>query len=383
MKGVTRLQFARPITRLILLLALLPGTLAAQTPGATPPAVTPWQVSDTHEIEVDGELVALSADGTRIAGIGPDGGEICVWEVGSLESTCAGDDLDIQHHPLSGGIAWAPDGSAVAFITGDWQRFEPTDVMVFDIERQRLRNLTRSAFFDRLLIHTGPAWTSDSSRVVFGQTDPSSSESPPGEIIVYHLELGIAVPIPLEDEFSIYAPVVVLPDDSVLFRIDLAPLGTDNAGIWRVDPDGNDLRQVLAGEEDAPIDRPVVIDVSADGRWIAVASETAMARLAFDEAFSFVHVASGEMHPLHLGEERQVVSQPVFAPGVPIALVQDDAGAGLRLVLLAPATGETLPVVGLTLPEPWLQQPATWAPNGRILIPTDDGGLLLTIALDG
>ena len=383
MTGISRLPATVTLLALVGLLALLPISAAAQEAEATPPAERPWQVAETRELAVDGELVALSPDGTRIAGVGPGGGEICVWEVDTLDATCAGDGLDIQRHPLSGGIAWAPNSAAVAFIAGDWQEFEPTEVMVFEIERERLRNLTRSGFHGRLLIHTGPAWTSDSARVVFGQTDPTVSDAPPGEIIVYHLDLAVAVPIPLEDEFSIYAPVVVMPDDSVLFRVDLEPMGTSNAGIWQVDPDGSDLEQVLAGEEDAPIDRPVVTDVSADGAWLVVASETAMARRAFDEAFSFVQVSSGEVRPIEIDEEGEVVSQPVFAPGVPVALVQDDSRTGLRLVLLAPASGEVLPVEGITLPESWLRRPPSWAPNGQVLIPTDSGGLMLTVAPQG
>jgi hypothetical protein len=367
-------------TILLCLLVLSPAAIAAaQTPEASPtpePPFPPWRVAESREFDVDGEPVALSPDGDWIAGIGPYGRSICAWDAATLEPTCAGEDLRIQASPIHGGLAWSPDSSAVAFITGDWRALEPTDVMVFDVERGWLRNLTHTALTGRLLVHTGPGWTADSSRVVFAQTDPANADDP-GAIVYYDLAFSVAMPVPLEDAFYLYAPVVVMPDDTVVFRIDTDPVGAGNAGLWRVEPDGGNLRQVLGGD-DAPIDRPVVIGVAPDGAWLLVASESAVARLAFGEAFYLVDSDSGDLHAIAL-EDGEVVSQPVFGEAARYLLVQDGAGSGGSLRVLEPGSGESQALEGIVLRAPWLARPATWAASGEVLIPRDGGGLLLRL----
>ncbi len=363
-----------------LVAAMLPvWPVSAQTPEATEaPPFLPWSVTDVRSFEVDGTPVALSPDGRWIAGTGPGETSICAWSVETLEPTCAGHDLDVQAHPISGGLAWAPDSSAVAFINGDWRDLEPTDVMLFDVERGWLRNITQTAISGRLLIHTGPAWTADSSRIVYAETDPAATDSPPS-IIYYDRRLTIGVPVPLEDAFSIYAPVVTLPDDSVLFRIDTAPEGIENAGIWRVDPDGGNLSRVFGGEDGPPvIDRPVVTGVSGNGAYLTVASQTAIERLAISDAFYLVTVDSGEVRPVTL-DDGQVVSQPVFGRAARFLLVQDGARHGVSLRVMEPSSEETQVLDGVVLTGAWLRQPATWAANGTVLIPDGHGGTLLRL----
>jgi hypothetical protein len=363
-----------------LVVAMLPGwAVAAQTPEATEtPPFLPWSVTDQRSFEVDGTPIALSPDGRWIAGLGPDETSICAWDVATLEPTCVGHNLHVQAHPVSGGLSWAPDSSAVAFINGDWRELESTDVMLFNVEHGWLRNITQTAISGRLLIHTGPAWTADSSRVVYAETDPTATDSPPS-IIYYDRQLAIGVPVPLEDAFSIYAPVVTLPDDSVLFRIDTAPEGTENAGIWRVDPDGGNLRRVF-GAEDGPVvvDRPVVTGVSGNGAYLTVASQTAIERLAISDAFFLVTVDSGEVRPVAL-EDGQVVSQPIFGESARFLLVQDGAGPGVSLRVMEPSSEETQVLEDVSLTDTWLQEPATWAASGTVLIPEGHGGTLLRL----
>src|SRR5690625_4427739 len=184
------------------------GAAPAQTPEAeTELPFSPWRVTDSREIDVDGQPIALSPDGRWIAGIGPDGGSICVWDVTGVRTRCAGEGLDIQTHPIDGGFAWAPDSSAVAFINGNWRQLEPTDVLVFDIRSGWLRNLTHTTMTGRRLVHTGPAWTADSSRVVYAQTDPSAGDdAQPASIFTWYREYSTNLPVPLKDAFYIYAP---------------------------------------------------------------------------------------------------------------------------------------------------------------------------------
>lgn len=369
---------AVPTTVLVALVMALGSvwSVVAQTPEATPRApFAPWQVTDTRELEVDGDPVALSPDGNWIAGIGPDGGSICVWEVETLESSCAGENLRIQTQPLAGSMAWAPDSSAVAFINGITQLLEPTDVMLFEVEHASLTRLTNTAATGRVLVHTGPAWTSDSTTVVFAQTDPADSGDEQSSIIYYDREANRAEPVPFDDDFSIYAPVVVMPDDSVVFRVDLAPGGTENAGLWRVDPDGGNLGQVLAADE---IDTPVPLSVSRNGEFISVASAAAVSRSAPDEAYFLVDTESGDVSPVNLGDDGEVVGQPILSPIKLFALVQDGSGFGTQVVVMDLASHETQ-VLDLEVAEPWILKPPTWSRTGLVLIPASGGGTLVTL----
>lgn len=375
------------VRRLALLWALILVTLAApaaaQTPAPEtetpePPPFPTWRVTDIDELAIDGQPVALSPDGRWIAGIGPDGGSICAWRLATLHPTCAGEDLRIQTLPLTGTIAWSPDSSAVAFVNGISQLYEPTDVMLFDVDTGILTNITLTAFMGETFIHTGPAWTRDGAWIVFAQTDPSGRRDQPASIIYYNRDYAVPVPVPLEDAFYITAPVVTMPDDSVLFRVEPTSDSNANAGIWRVDPDGENLRQVIPGEDDAPIDMPVVLDVSADGKQLSVASATAVARMDRSEAFFIVDVDSGDVRALDLPDDGEVISQPVFDVDQIYALVQDGAGPGASLLVMN-ADGDTQRLEGVRLQGSWLLHPPTWSRENTVLVPEPDGALLLTL----
>ena len=369
----------------MLVLALLAIPVAAQTPApeetepVEPPPFATWRVAKVDELEIDGQAVAISPDGRWVAGIGPDGESICAWRISTLRPTCAGESLRIQTLPLTGTITWSPDSTAVAFIDGISQLYQPTDVMLFEVESGILTNITLTGFMGRSYIHTGPAWTGDSEWVVFAETDPSGQRDQPASIVYYSREFMTSVPVPLEDAFYITAPVVTMPDDSVLFRVEPSP--EENAGIWRVDRNGENLQQVIAGEDDAPIDMPVVLGVSADGEHLSVASATAVARRDPSEAFFIVDVESGDVHDLELPDDGEVISQPVFDLDQLFAIVQDGAGPGASLLIMN-TDRDFQPLEDGTLRESWLFHPPTWSRENTVLIPTDDGALLLTMVQD-
>ncbi len=367
-----------------LVLAILVAPAAAQTPVAETEPAEPqpfpmWRITDVDELAIEGQPVALSPDGRWIAGIGPDGGSICAWRISTLRPRCAGEGLRIQTLPLTGTIAWSPDSTAVAFVDGISQLYQPTDVKLFEVESGMLTSITVTGFTGKSYIHTGPAWTSDSEWVVFAETDPSGQRDQPASIVYYNRQFMISVPVPLKDAFYITAPVVTMPDDSVLFRVEPSP--EENAGIWRVDPNGENLRQVIAGEDDAPIDMPVVLSVSADGEQLSVASATAIARRESSGAFFIVDVDSGDARALEVPDNGEVISQPVFDIDQLYALVQDGAGPGASLLIMN-TDGDFQPLEDVTLRESWLLHPPTWSRENTVLIPTDGGALLITLDQD-
>lgn len=113
---------------LIVLLAAL-GTLPVS-------AVRPSMVA--MPIEVDGFPLAISPDGTRLAGVDADGARFCVWDLATGKAACDG---DIPAPVEARSVTWAPDSSAVAFSLGSSSRLVDSDIYVFDVASGTLRNV--------------------------------------------------------------------------------------------------------------------------------------------------------------------------------------------------------------------------------------------------
>lgn len=364
-------------------LLLMPGMVpmvAAQTPEATPGASpvaadSEWRITTTREIDVDGEPLILSPDGQWLAGIGPEDDSICVWDVETLAPTCAGEGLRIVPFPMSPSLVWAPDSSAVTFIDGTAQLVEPTEVMLFDVASGELSNLTNVGPRGGEPIFLGTAWTADSRRIVY------STFSEIGWIDHISGELG---QVPLGDQLSgafIGWPIVVTPDDTVIFRLERAGDDEHVAGIWRIELDGSNLRKLYVEDDIAPSKSPVLLRVTADGDFASILSIEALGRNYLDNVFYLAELDDGEVTHLAIDGSRYVLGPPVFSPSGSFALVHGGEDPRTLLHVLDLETGESSPVAG-SRNEPyitWMLKSPTWAKNGTVFIPSDEGGTLLTL----
>ncbi|HYH11838.1 MAG TPA: DPP IV N-terminal domain-containing protein, partial [Thermomicrobiales bacterium] len=166
---------------MVLLLAFLlaaPIASSAQGPEATPGASTEsiggaWQVTETRELNTETRYAALSPDGQQMAGVGPDG-TICVWEVETLESECAGERMPIRAET----IVWAPDGTAVAFALDTIRLLYESDIYVYELTTGDLVNLTDDGLEGDLLENMDqdppaddvPVWSPDSRQLAFARS---------------------------------------------------------------------------------------------------------------------------------------------------------------------------------------------------------------------
>lgn len=363
-------------------------TTLAQTPEANPVATplaseSPWAITETRDIEVDGEPYVLSPDGRWLAGIRWEGSnEVCAWNVANLTSTCVEVEHTVLPFPLISEITWAPDSTAFAFIMGSIAFLDPTNVMVFDVNTGDVVNLTQRPEVDpqAYSYYVGTAWTNDSQQVVFGVNEGDVGNSDR----ILHVERtgGILIDVPLPDwsaAYRIHTAPVMDAGNLVYFSVQSRD-DSDGAfeGIWRIELDGSEPVLLVPAGEDAPVVDPLVVSVSADGRHVHVASEPSLfGWFRPNETFFLLEVETGNL--TSDGEFLPAVLAPVGG----IALVGGLLYGAPVLAIIHLMTGDIESVLdianGVSVGENWRSRQPTWAENDTVFIPTDDGGVLLTL----
>jgi WD40 repeat protein len=252
-------------------------TAASAKQGHSPFAATPvaesvsgLQVAEVVPLALDGSPITLSPDGSVIAGIGVDAG-LCIWSVPDLGPTCAGSDLDID--PDS--IVWAPDSSAVAFSVLAYTYVIDGDIFVYELADGKIHNITddgtdRVSLIDDEAapapVDVMPAWTSDSAEIVFSRTLFDDREELSNDLMRVPRTGGVP-----ETLFSIrslpasiFLPMRVLMDGSVLYTVAFNDQSEPQNGIWRLSPEG-EATQLMPGDADANYPMPVINGVWEGG----------------------------------------------------------------------------------------------------------------------
>ena len=289
---------------LTLVATLLAATLVPATAqrGHNPYPATPvaeangpgWQVAEVTPLELDGVPVTIAPDGSAIAGIGKDGG-LCTWSVPELDPTCTGSGLDIDPDSL----AWAPDSSAVAFSVLAFTYVIDGDIFVLERADGAIHNVTDDGIEDANLLDSEspptpidvmPAWTPDSAAIVFSRTVYDDREALSNEIMRVartggEQETLLGLPgMP----GSIFLPMRVLRDGSILYTVAFSDQSEPTNGIWRLSPSG-EATQLMQGDESATFPVPVINSVwEAEGELrIAGHSPVLVAQFAMDTPFAF------------------------------------------------------------------------------------------------
>lgn len=277
---------------------------------------------DQRPIDIKGELVALSPDGRWIAGTDEDDA-FCVWAVETLESTCEGEELRIRQETIS----WAPDSSAVAFTLKAIEFLIDSDLYVFEIEDETLRNLTddgregdvlREQPDEAVPIDDVPAWSPDSTELVFARTSWGSEER---TTTLMRIARAGGDPKPVASlrataPFQIYTPMTWLDDDRLLYSVIGQDLENDQNGVWIVGIDGSNSRQIIPGSATADVPAPWIVDVAPDGRTVSILSQTRWTQFARKEdIFFLLDLETEELAPVRTGEPgAQIVTPPRFSP---------------------------------------------------------------------
>ncbi len=381
----------RALATLSMLLAMLIGSVtaaSAQTPIASPVAGG-WQVSDVREISVDGEPIALSPDSRWIAGTGPDGMGVCVWDVASLGATCAATDVRPERHSF----AWAPDSSMIAFTDGSLVDPEPNSLWLVSVPdvnvTARAGVAVSGSAADEGQFYGAPVWTADSKRVVFFQmpaeeeNGPLSTEAWQATFASIDAEGGDAVPLSLPP--AAYSARTVPTDGGQLLFLALEPGDLDGgpAGIWRARSDGTGLELVLSADDVPDVSLVELGALSPDQRTLVVwALAVPPDQDRAVPAPYVLDLTTGELAAVTPVDGSAVLwGDTPFSTDVSIAavLAYRDEDDTVYLQTLDVGTGETHRVLDGALrrwDEYWF---VSWGAGNRVLVATDAGATLLTL----
>lgn len=352
--------------------SLLPVAASAQaTPEASPVAsAAGWHVTEQVDLEVDGQPVALSPDGRWIAGTGPEGVGVCVWDVASLTPTCVGDDL--RPDPFS--MIWAPDSSAIAFTDGFFTEMEPNALWLYSVDATALTELAGNvADSPEPVIHRAPAWTPDSQSIVF--------MAPINDGLIATVWMVDRSGGPLEQipvpAVNLQGPLIPTADGHLLFTIG----GSAYAGIWQIGLDGDGFGQVVSG---ADLDLPVPIQIatlSTDGRYLTLWS---IGQFLEDDTIAWyvLDLETDDYVPIAASDRALVVAGPVLFSddGLDAVVVAHDEAAGASyLHAMSLQTGEAIPIDGGEFQLGGSYWFLSRGAGGQLLIATEGGGVLVTL----
>lgn len=156
----------------------LPGLLRAQTPAAIPVSSGAIRYAD-----VPGVALALSPDGTMLAGV-VDRERFGIWDTETFATVAESGPLDEISILDELSVAWSPDSTAVAWSLDAARLLRDSDIYVFDVDTGTITNLTDDEPMDRdavrlplgggdgepLDVDLYPSWSADSESLYFART---------------------------------------------------------------------------------------------------------------------------------------------------------------------------------------------------------------------
>jgi WD40 repeat protein len=353
-----------------------------------------WRIGEVTALDLEGAPCALSPDGQWLAGVGPDR-EFCIWSTVDLQPTL----VPFQEAIDVDSIAWAPDSTAVAFGVEAFRHGIDGDIFVYELADETIRNLTDDGFdggyfmtdeTESFPIDVMPAWTADSQAVMFARSPWGDVESIPTDIALIPRAGGdVETLMSVEARpFSIFTPMRVLADGSIVYTFASSDVDDPMNGIWHLDPDGT-TTLLVPGTSTADYPTPVLLDAWADSSELRVAALSAPVFNALDANRPWLFTwSSNEDEPVAIGPmDVQDPVRPFSACWSP------DGGTMLVIGRLPQDQGETMETVGpvseLTiLPEAtggsslgprWIRP--FWSAGNTVFIPAIGGAPYLVTML--
>ena len=282
------------------------------------------QVTNQSETFIEEtQLLSLSPDGKWFFSLMLD--SICIFDAASLaEKVCSSWNTSLD--PKS--IAWAPDSQRIAFAE-NLAVLTESDIWVFDISAGKLNNITNDGLEGDLTtsrqraksevteinLDSLPAWSPDGKTLVFvrstygdtKQTILCTIPAAGGEVT----KLVIA---DSKHSLAVWRAMRWTPDGkNILFTITILEETTDKNGIWIVDKNGDNYKQLVKEKEGWGY--PALYDVSAKGDKALIGYPRAITRADFNPNLSFyelLDLKTGSLTPLKETSTEQTSSQPKF-----------------------------------------------------------------------
>jgi Tol biopolymer transport system component len=373
----------------------------AEPPGTPESAATPTaalSVAEQRAIEIpDTRIISLSPDGRSIVAAKPIGdyqrGQLCVYDVATLAERACADLSTLEAGLRIEDVAWSPDGSHLAFAEQGLVYFRDGDLWLMDTATGALTNVDDDGYSGSIMsllndklssqvvsLPVNPTFSPDGRTIAFSRSVIRNGAWAGNEIALVAVDGGAprtVTRVTPDTPGVVYFGIRWAPDAARLYySVTYPDLGDARSGIWVVDADGRNQRQIL-GATDPEAGPPAVAQVSPRGDKLLAFYPVAMTGFAVKVPFyALVDVATGAAEPL-------LVPDPNAPPSayVSLAAISPD---GSKVLILARLTDPDLQVWArdvdggepIRLGEPL----ASGGPIGLGIIPTwaTDGSVLIT-----
>ena len=405
MKGYGRV----PLIVLGGVLALL--GVAGPVRGGQPPA-SELRVAQQRAIEVpDTRLISLSPDGRWLAAAKPAGaygrGQLCVYAVDGLAEQACGDLSVLDAGLRLEDVVWSPDGTRLAFAEDTFKFFRDGDLWVMDAATGAIDNVGDDGFAGEdlpifgddpsdatIYLDVNPAWTPDGRSLAFSRTTLRDGEFRGNEVVVVDLDGGAPrrlVRVTNDEPGVVYLGMRWAPDGQRLYySLNHADAENPRNGIWVVDADGRNNRQVLA-TTDPELGPPSVVQVSPRGDRLLAFYPIAASQYAAPTSplYALVDVRSGVATPLTLqgadDQELAYLSLATISPDGSKLLVTSRLADGNARVYARDLDADEAELLARDVPGAVgvaLGLGLTWATDGTVFVPNGaslSGGTLLRL----
>jgi WD40 repeat protein len=286
-----RRAFAQTLVALTASSLAMPGAIRAQTPVASPVST-----AGIRYAAVPGTALALSPDGTMLAGI-VDRNRIVVWSTDTLDTVAESAPLDEISLIDETSLTWSPDSSALAWSLLAAVQLRDSDIYVFDVDTGEIMNLTDDDPMDRdaprlpimdvpddfqpLNVDILPSWTADGENLVFARSIWGSENDAGTSLMRIPREGGEPTEIAVMSEELAFLPNSIhagMEDGSVLYSTWPPRPDSPEHGVFLVTPD-SEIETIATGPFVRETPYPVLLDIAPADRKAVIVSAINVATL--------------------------------------------------------------------------------------------------------
>jgi Tol biopolymer transport system component len=337
-------------------------------------------------------FLSYSPDGTMVATFHqvedkPD--QICIYDVASMAEQVCGDLDGIRAGLRQEDVVWSPDNTKLAFGEESFRTIIDGDLWVMDAQTGEVTNVADDSFDGKVplgektdasfSIDLLPAWRPDSAALAFSRSPYKDGGFAGNQIATVSLD-GSApttlLTVSDEEPGVVYFGMRYATDGKhLLYTVSHSDPDNAENGLWIVDSDGKNPRQVIGN--DPKLGPPVVVGVTPSGdKALVFYIQAAMQFSRSGSFYGIVDTETGDVTPVEVGLPDQ--SDPAF---VSMATLSPD---GTKLLTVTRLTdpegivavrdvdggnvepvGEPIPDAGPAIVNTGVQ----WATNGTVFIP--------------
>jgi hypothetical protein len=345
----------------------------------------------------DRRMLTYSPDGTMLAvskRVADEPDQLCIIQMATMDEKVCGDLRGLRSSLREEDVVWSPDSSKLAFGEQSFRTFIDGDLWVMDAQTGEVTNVADDGYDGRVplgkdagdasfSIDLLPAWRPDSSGLAFSRSPFTNGSFRGNQIAEVSLDGSaptMLLPVTLDEPGVVYFGMRYAADGKHLY-FTVSHSEPDNAqnGLWVVDSDGKNPRQVIGNDPD--LGPPVVVGVTPSGdKALVFYIQAAMQYARSGSFFAVIDTATGDTTPVDVGlpgqNDRAFVSMATLSPDGTKLLTVTRGTDPDGIVAVRDVNGGEVEQVGEPIADAGRgisYTGAEWATNGTVLIP---GGLM-------